>query len=147
MEKHGWHSKVDMGFNEDGTNQIKNVPDSSYNDIETGRVHELAKSNITHNSSTFSHQPSHASWKALPSTFVYCTKDMALTLDFQEGMVKDARDNGAVDLVTVSCDSGHCPFLSLPAEVVRIVKNTWKSSRSNQNDATERVDGSKTACW
>ena len=130
LGKYGFQSKADMDIHEDGTVQIKNTPDSFYNDVEPGRAQELSKSNVTHNSSTSTYKVSHAPWKALPTMYIYCAKDMAFFFKLQEAMVKDAKENGAAHLVTVTCDTGHCPFLTVPAEVVRIVENTLSTLRS-----------------
>ena len=130
LGKYGFLSKADMGINEDGTVQIKNTPDSFYNDVEPDHAKELSESNVTHNSSTMTYKVSHAPWKALPTTYIYCAKDMAFFFELQQAMVKDAMENGAADLGTVTCDTGHCAFLTAPAEVIRIVENAWSTSRS-----------------
>ena len=130
LEKYGWQSKADAGFNEDGTVEVKNTPDSFYNDIEAGRAQELTKKNVTHNSSTFPYKVSHAPWKQLSATYVHSARDMAIFLDLQKNMVKDATENGAADLVTVTCNSGHCPFLSMPTEVIQVVEQAWETVQS-----------------
>jgi pimeloyl-ACP methyl ester carboxylesterase len=130
FEKYRWQSKADVGFNEDGTVSIKNVPDCFYNDIEPERAQQLAKKNVTHNTSTFPHKVSYAPWKEISTTYVYCSKDMAIFLDLQKDMVKDAQENGAPALDIVTCDSGHCPFLSMPGEVVGIVEKAWATGQS-----------------
>jgi len=129
--KYGMQTKVDLGFNEDGTVWAKNAPDSFYNDMETGRAQELAKKNVTSNWSVVSSKVSHAPWEDVPTTYVHCAKDMAILLGLQKSMVKDAVESGgAADLSTVTCDSGHCPFLSMPAEVVGIVEKVWADAQS-----------------
>jgi hypothetical protein len=44
--------------------------------------------------------------------------------------VKDAIENGAATLVTDTYDSGHCPFLSMPVEVIGIVEKGWANCQS-----------------
>lgn len=130
FEKYGWESKADASINEDATVSIKNVPECFYNDIEPMQAQELAKKNVTHNTATFPHKVSHAPWKDVPTTYVHCEKDMAIFLNLQKAMVNDARKNGAATLVIATCDSGHCPFLSMPGEVIGIVKEAWAGVQS-----------------
>lgn len=101
---------------------IKNVADSFYNDLEPRSAQELAKKNVTHNTAPFPHKMSGAPWKVVPTTYVYCAKDMVIFIGLQTTMVKNARENGAAKLSTIACDTGRCPFLSMPAEVIGIVE-------------------------
>ncbi|MCJ1454395.1 hypothetical protein MMC28_004748 [Mycoblastus sanguinarius] len=121
FERHGFQSSCDVGFNEDGTAVIKNAPDSFFNDIAPERALELAKETVTHNWAGTSYKVTGAPWKEIPTTFVYCEKDMAIFLDLQESMVKSAIESGANNLDTHTLGSGHCPFLSMPMEVVTIL--------------------------
>jgi hypothetical protein len=130
FEKYGWQSKADAAINEDGTVSIKNIPDCFYNDIDPKHAEELAKKNVTHNTATFPHKVSHAPWKDISTTYVLCEKDMAIFFDLQKDMVKDAIENGAATLVTDTYDSGHCPFLSMPVEVIGIVEKGWANCQS-----------------
>lgn len=122
FKKYGVQSEVDLGNNEDGTFFAKNAPASFYNDIDPVEAHELAKANVTHNLFAVSGAITHAPWKDLSTMYVFCSRDLAIMLPLQRSMVQDAVDAGGKSgLVTEEIDSGHCPFLSMPEEVIRVV--------------------------
>ena len=122
IEKYGHQSEVDLGSNEDGTFFAKNAPASFYNDIDPLEVQELAKANVTHNLFAASGAITCAPWKDLSTMYVFCTQDLAIMLPLQRSMVQDAVDAGGKGgFVTEEIDSGHCPFLSKPEEVIRVV--------------------------
>ncbi|KAJ6034668.1 uncharacterized protein N7446_009422 [Penicillium canescens] len=123
IAKYGFQCKVDIGINEDGTMVAKNAPESFYNDIDSARAEDLASSNVTHNWLAASGQVNGAPWKDMPMTYIYCTRDLAIMLPLQESMVRDALNaEGTSRLITETIDSGHCPFLSKPEEVIRILQ-------------------------
>jgi pimeloyl-ACP methyl ester carboxylesterase len=123
IEKYGFQCEVDLGSNNDGTVFAKNAAASFYNDIEPTRAEELARSNVTHNWAAAEGSGTSAPWKDLPTTYIHCTRDLALMLPLQQSMVRDAViAAGSAKLETVSIDSGHCPFLSKPTELVQIVR-------------------------
>ncbi|KAJ5660336.1 hypothetical protein N7507_006787 [Penicillium longicatenatum] len=123
IAKYGFQSKVDIGFNEDGTIIARNAPKAFYNDIDVGRAKELTSTwNVTHNRLAARGQVTGAPWKDLPTTYIYCSQDLAIMLPLQESMVQDAFNaKGTSEIVTETIDAGHCPFLSKPEEVLQIV--------------------------
>ena len=122
ITKYGFQCKVDIRINEDSTVAVKNAPESFFNDIDSAKAEELASSNVTHNWLAASGQVNGAPWKDLPMTYIYCTQDLAIMLPLQESMVQDALNAvGSSRLITETIDSGHCPFLSKPEEVIRIL--------------------------
>ncbi|HEY3613217.1 MAG TPA: alpha/beta fold hydrolase, partial [Gaiellales bacterium] len=58
-----------------------------------------------------------AAWQSVPSTYVVCMRDNALPPAAQERMSERA---GTVSHI----DSSHSPFLSRPAEVAAIIRET-----------------------
>ncbi len=127
VQKHGFQSRVDVGFNEDGTAHAKNAVDSFYNNIEPrSRAEELARASVTHNWNVVSCKVECAPWLDLPTTYVFCERDQAILLDLQVKMVRDAREvlvvDAARDIETETLGTGHCPFLSMPEKVLGIVE-------------------------
>ena len=109
-------------MNDDGTAVAKNAQDAFYNDVvPRSRAEELAQANVTHNIMVVGGDVEGVPWMDVESTYVVCEKDEALLGQLQRNMVKDAQDaGGKVQVETLQ--SGHCPFLSQPDEVVRIVE-------------------------
>jgi pimeloyl-ACP methyl ester carboxylesterase len=121
--KYGFQCKVDLGSNGDGTVFAKNAAEAFFNDIDSATAEELAKGNVTHNWPAVSEKVTGAPWKDLPTTYVHCTRDLAIMLPLQKSMVQEAINaGGAPEFVTEIIDSGHCPFLSKPDELISIVK-------------------------
>ena len=113
-----------MGFNEDGTAYAKNAAATFYNDVQPhSRAEELAKQNVTHNWSAVGGSVEGVPWMDLPTTYVHCEKDQAILVGLQRSMVEDAREalEGKGSLTTETLDAGHCPFLSMPDEVMKLV--------------------------
>ncbi len=58
-----------------------------------------------------------ASWLGIGSSYLVCEDDKAIPVEFQESMVREAREKGAkMDVVRVG--GGHSPFLGRIDEVV-----------------------------
>ena len=137
VQKYGFQSSVDVGFNEDGTAWAKNAPYCFFNDInesDSKRAEELATHNVTHNWATASGKISRAPWMDLPATYVHCTKDMAIHLQLQQSMVADAlvalqtERTRKGSIVTETIEAGHSPFLSKPTAIVKIVEKIAASA-------------------
>lgn len=123
LGKYGFLSHVDVGMNDDGTAVAKNAPDAFYNDVlPRSRAEELAENNVTHNIMVVGGNVEGVPWMDVESTYVVCEKDEALLVHLQRSMVKDAQEAGGKVLVE-TLESGHCPFLSQPDEVVKIVES------------------------
>ncbi|KAL8697169.1 MAG: hypothetical protein Q9201_007266 [Fulgogasparrea decipioides] len=124
LEQKGFQTHVELEFNEDGTAYAKNAPDSFYNDIQP-RAHaeDLAKQNVTHNWAAVGGTVEGVPWIDTPSTYVHCVHDQALLFEMQKDMVNGANEaiGSKTRLVTETLQTGHCPFLSAPDELVRIV--------------------------
>ncbi|OQD86866.1 hypothetical protein PENSOL_c084G02071 [Penicillium solitum] len=121
--KYGFQSKVDLGNSGDGTVFVKNAAEAFFNDINSATAEKLAAGNVTHNWLAASANVTGAPWKNLPTTYVHCTRDLAIMLPLQKSMVQDCINaRGASKFVTEIINSGHCPFLSKPNELISIVK-------------------------
>ena len=108
-------------MNDDGTAVVKNAPDAFYNDVlPRSRAEELARENVTHNIMVVGGDVNGVPRMDVESTYVVCEKDEALLVHLQRSIMKDAQEaGGKVRVETLK--SGHCPFLSQPHELVRIV--------------------------
>ncbi|KAF2013872.1 alpha/beta-hydrolase [Aaosphaeria arxii CBS 175.79] len=58
-------------------------------------------------------------YRAVPTTYIMCTQDQALSLEVQEMQVRVfAKDSG---INTVKLDSSHSPFFSMPSKVAEVI--------------------------
>ncbi|KAJ5684115.1 uncharacterized protein N7477_000460 [Penicillium maclennaniae] len=124
VSQNGLEVQKTLFVEEDGVVSCKNAAETFYNDIDSATAAQLAQDNVTQNRAAATGRVNGAPWRDLPTTYVYCTKDMAVPWPVQKMMVDDAvaSADGEVEFVTEDLDSGHCPFLSRPDELVRIVK-------------------------
>lgn len=58
--------------------------------------------------------PDAVAWKAIPSSYVVCTRDRATAVSVQRRLATRAQR-------TFELDTGHCPFLASPLQVARII--------------------------
>src|SRR6266498_5551187 len=64
----------------------------------------------------------HATWKDIPSTYIFCTLDQAIPIGMQQLFVKKVQDKntpwkgltGGKELRIETWESGHSPFLNMP---------------------------------
>lgn len=62
-----------------------------------------------------------ASWKTIPSSYLFCGQDLAIPVQLQEMMVNGAKDKGArVDVSRL--ETGHSPYLTMPKETVEWIR-------------------------
>lgn len=125
--KHGFLCDVELQFNDDGTASVTNPIDAFYNDLELKEAERASAQNVTHNIALVGDiKAERAPWRAIPTTFVYCLKDLSMKMPLAQGLVKDALDlDESCGMKTVSIDAGHFPFLSKPAAVVSMIENVW----------------------
>jgi pimeloyl-ACP methyl ester carboxylesterase len=121
-------SHVQLSDNADGTVYAQNAAEAFYNDLPSQKAEELARANVTHNSTAaIVHTVRNASWTELPTVYVQCVQDRALVFELQKILVDEAvaaaaqvADTQVIKRVTL--DSRHCPFLSQQDKVLDIIK-------------------------
>lgn len=65
--------------------------------------------------------PSKVAWREIPTAYIVCEDDRALTKDGQEQMINAVRAEG-VEVETAYLKSAHSPFLSMPAETAKAIR-------------------------
>ena len=127
--------------------RIRNAPEVYYNNIEPKRAAELAEGNVPRNWTTSSQKVTGASWKDLPTTYIYCAQDRAIEPPLPRSMVQDAlAAGGSASFDMVTLDSGRYPFLSQPEALCQlIVKAAGRGSQAStlrvQDCSTLTIDG------
>jgi pimeloyl-ACP methyl ester carboxylesterase len=92
-----------------------------YNDLDATAA-QCAAAKLGYQSYASMRQPlTEAAWKTIPSTYVVCEADNAIPVTAQEAMAMHADD---VERLNTS----HCPFLSQPAAVARIIRRSLTSA-------------------
>ncbi|KAK5273220.1 hypothetical protein LTR96_002852 [Exophiala xenobiotica] len=87
-----------------------------YNDLPEPAKYTSMPS--THSYQTFHSKVTYPAWKYVPSTYLFCERDMAIPLHAQKGMVENSGVQWRVDAL----DASHSPFLSMPDETAHSIR-------------------------
>ena len=120
-------SHTQLEVNEDGTARVTNIEESFYNDIDSVEERQnLASKHVLHHFVEAAKKATRTPWKNVPTTFVYCEKDLSIPLKMQKDMVADlVRSMPSQSIVEAKLDAGHFSFCSMPHEVAKVVKEVW----------------------
>ena len=103
---------------DDGRTVLPDTPvHTFYADCEPPLAASAAAALLPHRKDAFRQEQRAAAWQSVPSTYVVCGRDNAIPPAAQEAMSARA---GTVSHI----DSSHSPFLSRPAEVTAIIRET-----------------------
>ena len=96
-----------------------------FNDISEEKI-PLFASQMSHTAaSVFATPSSYEPWaNGLPCAYIYCTEDNAIPLPTQKQMASQLGPNAS----TSSIKSGHCPHLSLPDQLAKLIEQTIDAS-------------------
>jgi pimeloyl-ACP methyl ester carboxylesterase len=65
--------------------------------------------------------PSKVGWREIPTAYIVCEDDRAITKEGQEQMINAVKAQG-VEVETVYLKASHSPFLSMPAETAKAIR-------------------------
>jgi hypothetical protein len=86
-----------------------------YNDLSPPAAAPYIAALKPHSYPTFSSRVSVAPWKVIPSTYIVCENDQAITLAGQEGMIGMGHQMAPMSFDVIErCTAGHSPFISQP---------------------------------
>ena len=92
-----------------------------YHDIPREEAEEYAKRLKWHSVATLSAPASSVAWLNIESTYLVCNEDRTIEVEQQWEGIEQAKGMGA-KVNVIECDSGHSPFLSMPALVSRVIR-------------------------
>lgn len=96
-------------------------PNIFYNDLPIAEQQLWASQLKTQAIATMWAKTTAASWRTIPTSYLLCEDDLAITAAMQTAMCKGVEDaGGEIDVTRLNC--GHSPFLSRPDETVRWLK-------------------------
>lgn len=90
-----------------------------YNDMTPEHAAEMKRHLKQHSNQAFLSKLTYAAYRDIPTTYILCTKDNAIPIVAQEGMVARAKSLGA-NITTVTLEASHSPFCSIPDAVVAV---------------------------
>ena len=93
------------------------------------------------------HQPltaERAAWRDAPVTYIRTTGDMTVPLDYQNVFMKGMEEVG-VKVQRVSINTGHCPNLTRPREIAKIVQKIANREAVGYKEDEQRLaEGART---
>lgn len=112
-----------VDVSEDGNLIAKTPAEIFYHDIESKELVDSLVADLN----PWSEKPrlsilSHEPWKILPTTYLACEYDKAISFENHKWFVRNAIDSGAVDMRMVTWKCGHSPFLVKPLEFSQLVR-------------------------
>lgn len=108
-------------FSEDGLElTCHRSPEIFYNDLPEDQAEMLTATLKTHSYGAHNSEVTVASWKFVPSTYLYCLRDQAIPYEFQKVMVEQFAKG--YDVKTETLDASHSPFWSQPKEVAAAIR-------------------------
>lgn len=66
-------------------------------------------------------------YKDIPVTYIKCTEDLILPPLYQQGAIDMIKSVGG-DVTVEDLQSGHCPNISMPGEVIRLVRKAVENT-------------------
>lgn len=91
-----------------------------YEDLTLEQEEQVKATLEQHSAQTLLSVLTKAAWMDIPSLYILCTKDRAVTIEDQKAMVNAAKKAGGV-VDVVELESSHSPFLSMPEKVAGIL--------------------------
>lgn len=93
-----------------------------YHDIAPNAAQPLIDSLLPHALTASLAPATAAAYRSVPSTYILCAQDRAISLSLQEKMVAAARADGA-KMETVLLDTSHTPWMADPQGVLDVIKS------------------------
>ena len=75
-----------------------------------------------HSTLSFGGELTHPMYKDIPTTYLFTKEDKTAPPEMQRSMVDAAHELGAFPVTEYSIDSGRVPFISVPDQVVEVVR-------------------------
>lgn len=97
-----------------------------YHDLEPTAAQPLIDSLLPHALAATVAPATAAAYLSIPSTYILCAQDRAITLGLQEKMVAAARAAGA-KMETVLLDTSHTPWMVDPQSVLDVITSAASS--------------------
>lgn len=106
---------------QDRLEAIPSTPaETFYNDMSEEDSRTAVVQLRPHSYQTFHSKCTHAAWKVVPSTYLYCLNDAAIPIFVQRNMVENTAAGYPIRTETV--DASHSPFFSMPDEVADAIR-------------------------
>ena len=93
--------------------------DIFYNDLSEEDAQKWISKLNKHATQAFEAPCTWAAWKHIPSTYLFCGRDNAVTVAGQEALISQPGAN--FDVVRFE-DASHSPFLSMPKETADVIR-------------------------
>lgn len=98
------------------------LPQVAFNDLSADDQARWAQEMTYTSAALFAAPWGYEPWAAgVPCSYIFCTNDNALPLPYQQGMAQQLGPEPR----TASLPSGHCPFLSMPDDLLTAFESVY----------------------
>lgn len=92
------------------------------NDLPFAQAYQNALQ-LPHHSAISFHSPvTQASYKDIPSTYIFCERDLVIAPDVQQRFIETIKEVSGREVDVKRLDTGHCPNWSRPEELVGLLE-------------------------
>ncbi|KAH8880245.1 alpha/beta-hydrolase [Thozetella sp. PMI_491] len=91
-----------------------------YPDIPPEEQQKVLRGVVKHPKACSFYKPTAAAYAEIPTTFVFCEKDLAFPYPAQRATIEAHKSNG-IEIDEVTLPSGHFPSLSMPEKLAEVV--------------------------
>jgi pimeloyl-ACP methyl ester carboxylesterase len=112
------------------TGDVSMIRQVVFNDILEEKI-PLFASQLSHTAASVFATPSYYEpWaNNVPCAYIYCTEDNAIPLPIQQQMASQLGPHAS----TSSVKAGHCPHLSIPDELAKVIEQTIDAGLGKKN--------------
>lgn len=111
-----WHD-----VSEDKTEvNVKEPETVFFNGCDTEQTKKAVAELMPHSYQTFHSTCTYAAWKDVPSTYLFCLRDLAIPMAVQRLMVEETAKGAGFR--TEVLDTAHSPFISMPDETTLAIR-------------------------
>lgn len=104
-----------------------------YADVKAEQAEKMDALRVSHSSKAMVDAVTYPAWQYTPTTYLKTTQDRVLFPDWQGRQIKAVRDVG-ISLNVESFKASHSPFLSMPEDMVGVVKKIAEGLVSSENN-------------
>ncbi|KAI1144483.1 alpha/beta-hydrolase [Hypoxylon sp. FL0543] len=132
LEKHPAENRVETGVDDKGWLYIADIPAAglvTISDLPDKAEREAWVEKFqTQSSVSFSNELTHAGYKDVPVSYLFCEDDLCVTPQVQKEAIETIERESRRKVDVTSIKAGHCPSVTVPEKVVEWIVHTAAKS-------------------
>ncbi|KAI9695842.1 MAG: hypothetical protein M1820_008397 [Bogoriella megaspora] len=123
----GYNDKRRVSCDDAGLLRPDNPTEEFFGDLNEEDAERMMDALVPHLLDAQTSRTTHEAWRNFPVSYVICEDDQVVTSEVQREMLRVVREEGVI----VKCwtlKTAHSPMLSMPEQMLRVVKQAWNES-------------------